>query len=105
MISTLNSFSFIIIGFFYIGCSNGGDRFVGNYALDKYSDKPFISIVRNTDDIYIAKPLFRSSRKYIFKYHSDSKILISGDKDSISLAGDELTFKNENGTRIFYKVK
>jgi len=78
---------------------------VGNYALDKYGDKPFISIVHNTDDIYIAKPLFKSSRKYIFKYNSDSKILISGDKDSILLTSDELTFINENSPRIFYKVK
>ncbi len=100
MINTFKFFSFIIIGFFYAGCSNGGDRFVGNYALDKYSNKPFISIVHNTDDIYIAKPFFKSSRKYIFKYNSDSKILISGDKDSILLADDELTFINENGPKI-----
>ena len=82
-----------------------GDKFVGNYALDRYSDKPFIIIVHNTGDIYIAKPFFKSSRKYIFKYDSDSKILISGDKDSILLTGDELTFINENGPKIFYKVK
>jgi len=73
--------------------------------LDKYSDKSFISIVHNTGDIYIAKLLFKSSRKYIFKYNSDSKILISGDKDSILLAADELTFKDENDPGIFYKVK
>ncbi len=105
MINTFKFFSFIIICFFYVSCSNSGDRFIGNYALDKYSDKPSISILRNTNDIYIAMPLFKSSRKYIFKYNSDSKILISGDKDSILLAGDELTFINENGPKIFYKVK
>ena len=105
MINILKSFAFIIVGYIYAGCSNGGNRFVGNYALDEYSDKPSISIVHYTDEIYIAKPLFKSSSKYIFKYDSDSKILISGDKDSISLTGDELTFINENGPRIFYKVK
>ena len=59
----------------FIGCRNGGDRFIGKYALDKYSDKPVISIVHNAKDIYIAKPLFRSNRKYIFKYNSNLKIL------------------------------
>ena len=91
--------------YLFIGCSDSGDRFIGNYALDKYSDKPIISIDRKADNIYIAKPLFRSSRVYIFQYNSISKILISGDKDSMSLLGDELKFTNENGPRIFYKLK
>jgi hypothetical protein len=105
MINSLKTFSFIIAMHLFIGCRNGGDRFIGKYALDKYSDKPVISIVHNAKDIYIAKPLFRSNRKYIFKYNSNLKILISGDKDSMSLVGNELNFTNENGSKFFYKLK
>ena len=46
-------------------------------------------------------------KDYILKYNADTKTLISSANDTMSLndKGNELRFTNENGPRIFYKMK
>lgn len=99
---------FIIVSLFLMSCQQeGGDRFLGYYNMDENrNDTTFVIIHNKESDTYIAKLLHMRLKDYVFKYNPATKTLISSSNDTMSLdKKNALRFTNENGPRIFYKVK
>lgn len=99
--------SMIVSSLLFISCSqNDGAKFLGKYSMDENSDVPVFIVINSDNNTYTAKLVHRNSTEYIFKYNIQTKNLISLANDTMSLNDKgELRFTNENGPKIFYKIK
>ncbi len=99
----------MIITLLFVSCNqSNSDKFLGYYNTEENSNDTTFVIIHSSDNgTYVAKLLRMRLKDYVFKYNPDTKTLISSANDTMSLndKGNELRFTNENGPRIFYKMK